>query len=569
MKCDKNWIGLLGGFVLLGAAGCAGGGDEVDPMDLPAIEGVVGGSVVYQGDEDWNAVRRSTARLCGSWASTGTGGCGTGILIGPRVLLTVGHNFGNENTRSEDPINNTASFLSADGLLQSVDIDIGKEEDLESGEDLGILVLETPPNVAIPYWHPSDQITDDMWLIGYGSGDDGDATLEKATGCTLSGSLYTNSGDKTKMGAMDCELGGGEGGDSGSPVFNENDEIVGLHKSSNWHSSEFVYLGDADSSYRKFIEAKLEEYRAKLIVANYDGEGGADFLFWNNKGKGSWVDLSGTTGLDYAADDTLGGWCDADLRTGDFNGDGKTDLLCYRASDKRIWIDYSNNGKFNGTDMTMVFDWCDREILVGDYNGDGYDDLYCRDADSWRRVDLNSQNPSRPFSESDWETQSGWCGSTGYHFVGDFNGDGRDDLLCYVPDSAMYIKYATADGTFAAAHKSRTTNWCGTVGTLYVGNFDGDKVDDLFCWNSKDNKMYIDYGVATSAGFPFGGTNWQNLNTKWCWEAVAELSIGDVNGDGKDDLVCSRWDTGQTYADFAEEKYATFNGINDKILPSI
>lgn len=523
---------------------------------------VVNGTVTYQEDEDWNAIGRSTTQVCGTWESTGIFGCGTGILVAPRVILTVAHLFGNENTRVEEPIDNTARFKSADGLLQKIPLDMSKEEDLENGQDLGILILEFPPSVSIPYWRPSSELTNDMWLIGYGNGDDGDDTLEKATGCSMSGPLY-NSYDNSRMGSMDCECGMGEGGDSGAPVFNNKNEIVGLHKSSVGHSSDFIYLGTSRSDYRKFIEDKIAQYKTKLIIANFDGRCGVDFLFWNDQGNGSWIDLSGTSGLDYKADDTLGSWCKSSLYTGDFNGDGNVDLLCYNNRSKIIMIDYSDNGQFNGTNLTAIYDWCDDEIFVGDFNGDGYDDLYCRDATNLRYVDFNSQNFDRPFIGPSWQTQNGWCG-LGEQLVGDFNGDDRDDLLCFISGKGMYIKYASINGTFDESHISRATDWCGD-GKLYIGNFDGDNIDDLFCWGT--NSMYIDYG--NNVVFPFEGTNWQNINTKWCREKTTELTIGDVNGDGKDDLVCYNTSTGQIYIDSAREKYNTFDSINENIFPPI
>lgn len=557
MKFKRLSLWFWGFVFALAGIGCEnvyGGAEELENSNIRKVHN---GTVVYENDEAWNAINRAVGGIVTYENSHHASG--TGLLIAPRLLLTGKHCGLGEGVR-----------FGVDASQGYEQVGVSEQIEHDVPGDIAVHVLAHPPKTAIPYWKPSrpggffPDIRSGITIFGFGSQfSNPDGPLRK-TDCVGEFDYEEAAGWLIKS---DCGDAGSEKGDSGGPVLNSQMEIVGTTWGS--RSTDDTVSSALMRGQVSWIEARIDEYRTKLIVGDYDGQGGEDFLFWNDKGKGSWVDLSGTTGLDYEADDTLGGWCDADLRTGDFNGDGELDLFCYRDSDKRFWIDYSDNGRFDGTDVTRVYDWCDRELLVGDFNGDGYSDLYCRDTNSWRRVDLNSKSSWAPFGTTNWEAQNGWCGSTGDHLVGDFNGDGRDDLLCYVPDSAMYIKYATEAGNFSAGHRSKNTNWCGTVAELYVGDLDGDDVSDLFCWNADENKMYVDYGISTT-GFPFQGTDWQDLDTNWCWEEVAQLTIGDVNGDGKDDLVCSRADTGETYVDYAGEKWGKiFNGQNDKTLPRL
>ena len=108
-------------------------------------------------------------------------------------------------------------------------------------------------------------------------------------------------------------------------------------------------------------------------MADFNGDGKADILWsnasgdtaiWNSNGSG------GFTGQDLG---TVGsGWQVAGV--GDFNGDGKADILWSNASgDTAIW-NSNGSGGFTGQDLgTAGSGW--QVAGVGDFNGDGEADI--------------------------------------------------------------------------------------------------------------------------------------------------------------------------------------------------
>jgi hypothetical protein len=151
-------------------------------------------------------------------------------------------------------------------------------------------------------------------------------------------------------------------------------------------------------------------------------------------------------------------WCiqaDAVVHTGDFNGDGANDLLC--RDTRHISIDYADRfGALSGTaDWSLETRWCTHNGIMhfelGDFNGDGRTDMMCKDRG---RIWVNTANAEGRFSvaaegRGSFVQDTTWC--TGLHTtlqLTDVNGDGRTDLLCR--DSGLLeVAYANPSGNFS------------------------------------------------------------------------------------------------------------------------
>ncbi|KAJ8041164.1 hypothetical protein HOLleu_11902 [Holothuria leucospilota] len=260
------------------------------------------------------------------------------------------------------------------------------------------------------------------------------------------------------------------------------------------------------------------------------------------------------------------GFCtgDSKLFLGDFNGDGKTDLLCHRPRDGYKWIAfYKVNGEFTGTSWEKGMRWCNdsrAEIHIGDFNGDGRSDLLCHNTGTgYKQVALANSNGD--FSDgTSWQMSLAWCyhGGSELH-IGDFNGDGRDDMLCHDDAGYKWIAYARSTGSFSRNNWQTRLGWCNQIRSqLFVGDFNGDSKSDLLCHNCTGYK-WIAY--ANSAGNFHDGTGWEQ-SMGWCWRPGEELYIGDFNGDGKDDLMCHDSETGYKWVALANYQNNFNNGTS-------
>ncbi|XXY48174.1 hypothetical protein WME91_50060 [Sorangium sp. So ce269] len=243
---------------------------------------------------------------------------------------------------------------------------------------------------------------------------------------------------------------------------------------------------------------------------------------------------------------------DEHLYIGDFNGDLRDDLLCNQ-DDGDMFVDLADSsGRFLGSDWSQTArNFCqaaDEHLYIGDFDGDLHDDLLCNQDDGDMFVDL--ADSSGRFMGSDWSQASrNFCRAADEHlYIGDFDGDLRDDLLCNQDDGDMFVDLADSSGRFLGSDWSQASrNFCRSAGEhLYIGDFDGNLHDDLLC-NQDDGDMLVD--LADSSG-RFLGSDW-STQRDLCTGASSRIYVGDVNADGRADLVCRDLATGMTDVDLA------------------
>jgi O-antigen ligase len=160
---------------------------------------------------------------------------------------------------------------------------------------------------------------------------------------------------------------------------------------------------------------------------------------------------------------------------------------------------------------------------VGDFNGDGRSDIMkYADGESGSRVLLSDGNK---FVHAGIWTGAG-CGVDGW-YVGDFNGDGRSDIMRYLPN-ILANEVFLSTGTGFASSGNWLTSGNGSDGWT-VGDFNGDGRSDLL--RVVPNSLRSDVFLSNGKGFVFNG-NWSGAgNGSDGWY------VGDFNGDGRSDLM--------------------------------
>ena len=236
---------------------------------------------------------------------------------------------------------------------------------------------------------------------------------------------------------------------------------------------------------------------------------------------------------------------------GDFNGDGKDDVLIH-----------NNNGialyRSNGSQLDLVFSIVDRvsgswqfmpndQFYIGDFNGDGKDEVVVYNSVDWVMEYLgylvdDGNNGLKLIARYD-DTMPGWqFQKNDQFFVADFNGDGKKDLIVFNGNnwSIPYLGMLQSSGTgFHLVHRydANLPGWQMTAGDqFYTGDFNGDGKEDLFVFNGSN--WSIPYlGMLSSTGSSLTMAHrYDSTMPGWQMKKNDQHFIGDFNGDGKADL---------------------------------
>ncbi|WP_437587649.1 FG-GAP-like repeat-containing protein [Sorangium sp. So ce1000] len=283
----------------------------------------------------------------------------------------------------------------------------------------------------------------------------------------------------------------------------------------------------------------------KLYTGDFNGDGRGDLLCNGANGTMS-VDLSNTNGDFWSSDWSLANrnYCiqsGEKLYVGDFNGDGRTDLLCNQ-SDGDMLIDYADaNGHFDGSNWIYNDrNYCvtsGEKLYVGDFNGDLRADLLCNQSDGDMLIDYADANGH--FDGSNWiYNDRNFCVQSWEKlYVGRFNADSRADLVCIQTDGDMLVELADASGHFDSSDWTRSgRNFChGSSDVVYVGDFNGDGREDLLC-NSANGDMSVDLSNTDGR---FWSADWTFPGRNFCDVAGGQMVIGDFDNDGGADLACT------------------------------
>lgn len=165
--------------------------------------------------------------------------------------------------------------------------------------------------------------------------------------------------------------------------------------------------------------------------------------------------------------------------------------------------------------------------LIGDFNGDQLADVASFAQYSSHKVFVALSNGSALGSKTLWKTNFALDGEQ--VAVGDFNGDGKDDLASLTHNLARQIYISLSNGSSF----ENPSLWYGLKiaedGTQVVGDFDGDGKADVATLQTTTGAVFVNL----SAGNRF------RVQRRWSSDAVLEakqIIVGDYNGDGKDDL---------------------------------
>ena len=270
-----------------------------------------------------------------------------------------------------------------------------------------------------------------------------------------------------------------------------------------WQTGDFNADGKTD-----LIHLLNSDY-VRTWLSNGDGTFSVGFF---SPGPGYWIDG--------------GSW-----HSGDINGDGRTDLMHLLPGDYiRPWLS-NGDGSFSvGHFSPGAGYWIEGGAWrSGDFNGDGKTDLTHFLPGGYVRPWLSNGDGS--FSVGLFSPGPGYWTEGGTWHVGDFNGDYKTDFLHMLPSDYIRPWLSNGDGSFTVGFFSPGPGYWLQGGSWQLGDFNGDGRSDLVHLLPGDYvRPWLSDGTGSfNVGFFSPRPGYSIPSGSW--------HSGDFNGDRRTDLI--------------------------------
>jgi hypothetical protein len=219
------------------------------------------------------------------------------------------------------------------------------------------------------------------------------------------------------------------------------------------------------------------------------------------------------------------------FRSGDIQADGRTDIIAIQPSPLRVVTWRNNGGSFDGG----------REWHIEPHNYEGYL-FFAGDIDADGRADVIAvqQNPLRivicrnngsAFDDGrEWHTEP--YDYSGYvFFARDIDGGGKIDLIAVQRNPLRIVTWQNSGDNFDGGREWQTEPYDYTGYELYIGDIDGDGKADIVAVHRNPLRMVT--WRNNGAGFDAGREWYTGPEDYSTWL----VTIGDIDGDGKADVI--------------------------------
>lgn len=247
-----------------------------------------------------------------------------------------------------------------------------------------------------------------------------------------------------------------------------------------------------------------------------------------------------------------------ELAIGDFNNDGNQDVVTANIIDNASIRLGDGLGGFTSA-PNVALGSRPTAIAVGDFNGDGNQDFAAANFFS-NSISIRLGDGAGGFTLPVIPEIT--FGSYVYKVsVGDFNGDGKDDLAIVRDGNSISIRLGNGDSGFSTPSMPEPI-FPGSVSAIAIGDFNNDGIQDLAATNYGNPVSNVSIRLGDGAGgFTLPSVPEMPLG-RWSYA----LAIGDFNADGNQDFAATNADP-STVSNSVSIRLG--NGNGGFVLPAI
>jgi uncharacterized repeat protein (TIGR01451 family) len=278
-----------------------------------------------------------------------------------------------------------------------------------------------------------------------------------------------------------------------------------------------ILLGNGDGTFQAAVATTLTVAAAVLNVGDFNGDKKADLVLSSvdpntesvtvevllGKGDGTFQSAKQIPASDLNA---------PAFTVGDFNNDGELDLAVAISGGVQVLLGKGDGTFQSGGTANLAMGFAPKAILAVDLNGDGRLDLIVDSQQTSGSGILRStrQRVSVFLADGSGTFQSeililtairglDFGGLASDLLVGDFNGDGKNDLGDV--EGTLEVRLAKGDGTFSTA-----IPFAGVGAQAAVADLNGDKFADLIAVDSAGNQVVVLLNDSPTSGADLGFT---------------------------------------------------------------